>query len=137
LSAGNVDSPLPATLRAGRRCACGRWAGVPIAGATGATRVEAPGPPWTRLNAARPRARGASRSYGTRWIRPFQAGSRRTASRRAEPLPTLSHAQQRPARSDNNDNSDNGDNGDNSKQHPPEFRSVQQAAGRGGYGCFV
>jgi len=30
-----------------------------------------------------------------------QAGFRRTASRRAEPLPTLSHAKQTPARSDN------------------------------------
>jgi hypothetical protein len=43
-----------------------------------------------------------------------QAGFRRTASRRAEPLPTLSHAQRRPARSDNGNNGNNGDNSNNS-----------------------
>ena len=50
----------------------------------------------------------------------MQAGSRRTASRRAEPLPTLAHAKRLSARSDgrhnshNTDNSDNADNSDNS-----------------------
>jgi hypothetical protein len=41
-----------------------------------------------------------------------QAGFRRTASRRAEPLPTLSQAQRKPARSDTSDNSDNSNSAD-------------------------
>jgi len=98
------------------RCDAGAagWAGVPIAGAPGATRVQAPGPPWKRLNAAKT-ASARKKSKLRNPLNPaVQAGFRRTASRRAEPLPTLSHEKQTPARSDNADNSDSDRDSDNS-----------------------
>ena len=58
-----------------------------------------------------------------------QAGFRRTASRRAEPLPTLSHAKQTPARSANSDNSDNSNNSNNSNNSHRSFgKSIKQPA---------
>jgi hypothetical protein len=98
-----------------QHAAAAGWAGVPIAGAPGATRVEAPGPPWKSLNAAKT-ASARSKSKPRNPLNPaVQAGFRRTASRRAEPLPTLSHAKQTPARSDNAANSDNS----NQRQQQP------------------
>ena len=74
-------------------------AGGRIAGATGATRVEASGPPtppFERGPTASARCTSKPRNPRNPAV---QAGFRRTASRRAEPLPSLTPARQPLARS--------------------------------------
>ena len=105
------------------------WAGAPIAGATGATRAEAPGPPIKPVERG-PTASARRSSKPRSTLNPRRSGripthgkpesgaparpaayaaltsakrqhAERTASRRAEPLPDLPRAPRWPARSDN------------------------------------